>query len=86
MLSSFYRYHLGEFEKLTFVRVFQAERDPDEEGDFMAFEQLMAESMKKQEKKKEKEKESKDKDKDKESSSKRHFGHNHSSPATSTPS
>ncbi|KAL2427293.1 putative J domain-containing protein C3E7.11c [Exophiala dermatitidis] len=38
----------------------QAERDPDEEGDFMAFEQLMAESMKKQEKKKEKEK---DKDK-----------------------
>ena len=23
----------------------QAERDPDEEGDFMAFEQLMAESM-----------------------------------------
>jgi hypothetical protein len=34
----------------------QAERDPDEEGDFMAFEQLMAESMKKQEKKKEKEK------------------------------
>ncbi|KAL6250241.1 DnaJ-like protein [Rhinocladiella similis] len=64
----------------------KAERDPDEEGDFMAFEQLMAESMKKQEKKKEKEKESKDKDKDKESSSKRHFGHNHSSPATSTPS
>ncbi|KEF62210.1 uncharacterized protein A1O9_00182 [Exophiala aquamarina CBS 119918] len=35
----------------------KAERDPDEEGDFMAFEQLMAESMKKQEKKKEKEKE-----------------------------
>ncbi|KIX93838.1 uncharacterized protein Z520_10463 [Fonsecaea multimorphosa CBS 102226] len=34
----------------------KAERDPDEEGDFMAFEQLMAESMKKQEKKKEKEK------------------------------
>ncbi|KIW17645.1 hypothetical protein PV08_04840 [Exophiala spinifera] len=62
----------------------KAERDPDEEGDFMAFEQLMAESMKKQEKKKEKEK---DKDKDKESSSKRHFGHNHSSsPGTSTPS
>ncbi|OAP62153.1 hypothetical protein AYL99_04356 [Fonsecaea erecta] len=34
----------------------KAERDPDEEGDFMAFEQLMAESVKKQEKKKEKEK------------------------------
>ncbi|ETI28918.1 hypothetical protein G647_01370 [Cladophialophora carrionii CBS 160.54] len=34
----------------------KAERDPEEEGDFMAFEQLMAESMKKQEKKKEKEK------------------------------
>jgi len=45
----------------------KAERDPDEEGDFMAFEQLMAESMKKQEKKKEKDKENhKDKDKDKE--------------------
>ncbi len=41
----------------------------------MAFEQLMAESVKKQEKKKEKEKE-----KDKEpSSSKHHFGHNHAS-------
>ncbi|KIW61846.1 hypothetical protein PV05_01916 [Exophiala xenobiotica] len=53
----------------------KAERDPDEEGDFMAFEQLMAESVKKQEKKKEKEKE-----KDKEpSSSKHHFGHNHAS-------
>ena len=35
----------------------QAERDPDEEGEYMAFEQLMAESMKKTEKKKEKEKE-----------------------------
>ncbi|KIW42586.1 uncharacterized protein PV06_06121 [Exophiala oligosperma] len=67
----------------------KAERDPDEEGDFMAFEQLMAESMKKQEKKKEKEKEKEGKDKDKESSSKRHFGHNHHSstpPGTSTPS
>jgi hypothetical protein len=37
----------------------QAERDPEEEGDFMAFEQLMAESMKKQEKKKEKDKDRK---------------------------
>ena len=26
---------------------FQAERDPDEEGDYMAFEQLMAEAMSK---------------------------------------
>lgn len=33
----------------------QAKRDPDEEGDYMAFEQLMAESMKKQDKSKEKE-------------------------------
>ncbi|EEP77539.1 hypothetical protein UREG_02388 [Uncinocarpus reesii 1704] len=31
----------------------QAERDPDEEGDYMAFEQLMAEGMSKKEKKKE---------------------------------
>lgn len=30
----------------------KAERDPDEEGDYMAFEQLMAEAAKKQEKKK----------------------------------
>lgn len=50
----------------------QAERDPDEEGDFMAFEQLMAESMKKQEKKKEKEKEKESKDKDREASQHRH--------------
>ena len=40
----------------------QAERDPDEEGDYMAFEQLMAESLKKQDKSKTKDKE-KDKDK-----------------------
>ncbi|KAK5195085.1 DnaJ-like protein [Exophiala xenobiotica] len=59
----------------------KAERDPDEEGDFMAFEQLMAESVKKQEKKKEREKE---KDPKEPSSSKHHFGHNHAS--TSTPS
>lgn len=31
----------------------QAERDPDEEGDYMAFEQLMAESLKKKDKKEE---------------------------------
>ncbi|KAG9767614.1 DnaJ-domain-containing protein, partial [Aureobasidium melanogenum] len=47
----------------------QAERDPDEEGDFMAFEQLMAESMKKQEKKKEKEKDKEKKHHRKESPS-----------------
>lgn len=54
----------------------KAERDPDEEGDFMAFEQLMAESMKKQEKKKENQK-------DKEPAQhKHHFGHKDSqSPA-----
>ena len=39
------------------LTVFQAERDPEEEGDYMAFEQLMAESMKKQEKDKKKDKE-----------------------------
>jgi hypothetical protein len=32
----------------------QAARDPDEEGDFMAFEQLMAEAQIKKEKKKKK--------------------------------
>ncbi|EXJ79239.1 hypothetical protein A1O3_08740 [Capronia epimyces CBS 606.96] len=54
----------------------QAERDPDEEGDFMAFEQLMAESMKKQEKKK-------DKDKDKDKDSKHRHGRKESpSPAS----
>jgi len=51
----------------------KAERDPEEEGDFMAFEQLMAESMKKQEKKKEK-----DKDKDRKHS-------HHGDAKTSTP-
>jgi len=57
----------------------KAERDPEEEGDFMAFEQLMAESMKKQEKKKEKDGHN-HKDKDKEPH-KSHFGHSQ----TSTP-
>jgi hypothetical protein len=37
------------------TNILQAERDPDEEGDYMAFEQLMAEAAKKQEKKKDKE-------------------------------
>ncbi|KIX00234.1 uncharacterized protein Z518_10373 [Rhinocladiella mackenziei CBS 650.93] len=53
----------------------KAERDPDEEGDFMAFEQLMAESMKKQEKKKEKER-------DQPQQYKHHFSHRDASPAT----
>lgn len=38
----------------------KAARDPDEEGDYMAFEQLMAESMKKNEDKKDKEKKKKE--------------------------
>lgn len=38
----------------------KAARDPDEEGDYMAFEQLMAESMKKNEDKKDKDKKKKD--------------------------
>jgi hypothetical protein len=48
----------------------QAERDPDEEGDFMAFEQLMAESMKKKEDKKKEKENSKDKQKE-------HVHHHH---------
>ena len=35
---------------------FQAERDPDEEGEYMAFEQLMAEATAKREKKEDKKK------------------------------
>ncbi|KAK4508084.1 hypothetical protein PRZ48_001822 [Zasmidium cellare] len=55
----------------------KAERDPDEEGDFMAFEQLMAEATVKREKKEEKEKKK----------SHRHTftgGHRHESPAGKT--
>jgi hypothetical protein len=48
----------------------QAERDPDEEGDFMAFEQLMAESMKKKEDKKKEKENPKDKQKE-------HVHHHH---------
>ena len=44
----------------------QAERDPDEEGDYMAFEQLMAEATAKREKKD---------DKTKEKEKHKHFGH-----------
>lgn len=40
-------------------RAFQAERDPDEEGDYMAFEQLMAEAMQKKGKDEKKKKKSK---------------------------
>lgn len=46
----------------------RAARDPDEEGDYMAFEQLMAESMKKTEKKEK----PKDKDKDAHHTDKKH--------------
>jgi hypothetical protein len=42
-------------EVVTYTNITQAERDPEEEGDFMAFEQLMAEAAAK--------KDSKDKDK-----------------------
>lgn len=48
----------------------QAERDPDEEGDYMAFEQLMAEATAKREKKD-------DKKKEKASKHSSHFGHSH---------
>ncbi|KAF7509692.1 hypothetical protein GJ744_007563 [Endocarpon pusillum] len=51
----------------------KAERDPDEEGDYMAFEQLMAEAAKKQEKKKEA---SSDKKKDKDHAGHHHHSHN----------
>ena len=36
------------------TNILQAERDPEEEGDFMAFEQLMAEAAAKKESKEEK--------------------------------
>ncbi|CAK3895963.1 dnaJ 1 [Lecanosticta acicola] len=52
----------------------KAERDPEEEGDFMAFEQLMAEATAKREKKEDKEKEKKEK--------KHRFGHKHSETTT----
>ena len=41
----------------------KAERDPEEEGDFMAFEQLMAEAQMKKDKKEEKKKDKKEKEK-----------------------
>ena len=46
----------------------QAQRDPDEEGDYMAFEQLMAEATAKREKKDDKKEEKSRKD-----SSRRHM-------------
>ena len=62
----------------------QAERDPDEEGDYMAFEQLMAESLKKNEKKKEKE-EAKDAAKDKHAHPHMPFGKSHKESAAPPP-
>ncbi|KAK3675382.1 DnaJ-like protein [Recurvomyces mirabilis] len=66
----------------------KAERDPEEEGDYMAFEQLMAEATAKREKKddshKEKEKR-KEKEKAEKAEKRHHFGgggHEHSSPST----
>lgn len=44
----------------------QAERDPEEEGDFMAFEQLMAEAAAKKENKHDKHHDKKEKKKEKE--------------------
>ena len=43
--------------------ILQAERDPDEEGDYMAFEQLMAEATAKREKKGEKKEDKAEKEK-----------------------
>lgn len=53
------------------THVSQAERDPEEEGDYMAFEQLMAESMKKQDNKK------KDSTSNPNSKQKEHASHDH---------
>lgn len=63
----------------------QAERDPDDEGDFMAFEQLMAEATAKREnKKEEKEKPEKEKKKDRHRS---HLfgGHGHERASSASP-
>lgn len=45
----------GGFKRLTKHAVVQAQRSAEEEGDFMAFEQLVAEATIKKEKEKEKE-------------------------------
>jgi hypothetical protein len=63
---------------VTFTNItLQAERDPDEEGDFMAFEQLMAEATAKRERKTDTKKEEK-------AEKKHRFGgsHHESTPAT----
>ncbi|KAK3077143.1 hypothetical protein LTS18_011107, partial [Coniosporium uncinatum] len=44
-----------------------AARDPDEEGDYMAFEQLMAEAAQKKDRKQEKKEKEKEKEKEKKS-------------------
>lgn len=54
----------------------QAERDPEEEGDYMAFEQLMAEAMTKK---------GKDEKKKKKEKSKHGFFHDHSEKADEQP-
>ena len=56
---------------LELTGLIQAQRTPEEEGDYMAFEQLVAEAAMKKEKEKEdkkKRKDKKDKDKDKDKS------------------
>ncbi|KAI6844838.1 hypothetical protein KC358_g3642 [Hortaea werneckii] len=62
----------------------KAERDPEEEGDYMAFEQLMAEATAKKERKDDDKKdEKKDEKKDKRKSH-RHFGRGHEKSETET--
>lgn len=53
----------------------QAQRSPEEEGDFMAFEQLVAEAAIK-----------KEKEKDKEERKKKKHGHSHSTEPAAEPS
>ena len=57
---------------LANVPVLQAARDPDEEGDYMAFEQLMAEAAAKKDKKSKESHKDKEKEKEKDSSHKKH--------------
>ena len=64
--STLFSHTVGEF--YADVCLFQAQRDPDDEGDYMAFEQLMAEATAKREKKDEKKEEKAKKD-----SSRRHM-------------
>jgi hypothetical protein len=62
----------------------QAQRSAEEEGDYMAFEQLVAEAAMKKEKKEKKEKEKKSKDKDKSGSGTESPGGSHHKAAAAT--